>query len=355
MTLIYRRDGVKNTMTGIWAVLKHTSMITLFVFVMMTLVDYFNVLTNGRLSTSIKGGPWRQYTVASFLGATPGCLGAYLNVSFYIHGLLTFGAIVGGMMATSGDEAFVMLALFPGTALALFALLFLLGIVCAKFTDFISSRLNIVPCQGCELQQIHTIETCQCFNKTNLTYNFLRISIPRAVLLLLAFTSLLAIFTGIIGPEAWNWKRVTLTVLITILVVIIGSVPNHYLREHIWDHIVRRHLWRVFLWSFFAILIVEIGLTHFNFESFVKNHMVWILLISGLAGIVPESGPHMIFVMMFAQGLVPFSVLLTSSIVQDGHGMLPLLSYTVKDSALIKAFNLVFGIVAGSVFYLFGL
>ena len=140
----------------------------------------------------------------------------------------------------------------------------------------------------------------------------------------------------------------------TILVAIIGSVPNHYLREHIWDHIVRRHLGRVFLWSFFAILIVDMGLTHWNFESFVKNHMVWILLISALAGIVPESGPHMIFVMMFAQGLIPFSVLLTSSIVQDGHGMLPLLSYTVKDSVLIKVFNLVFGMTVGSVFYLFG-
>ena len=341
-------------MTGIWVVLKHALMITLFVFVMMTVVDYFNVLTNGRMSTAIKGGLWRQYTVSSFLGATPGCLGAYLNVSFYIHGLLTFGAMVGGMMATSGDEAFVMLALFPGKALVLFLLLFLLGIIFAKITDFITSRLKIVPCQGCELHRIHTIETCQCFDKANLAHNFLRISTPRAILWLLALACLLAIFTGVIGPEAWGWKRITLAALMIVLVAIVGSVPNHYLREHIWDHIVRRHLWRVFLWSFFAILIVEMGLTHWNFESFVKSHMVWILFISALAGIVPESGPHMIFVMMFAQGLIPFSVLLTSSIVQDGHGMLPLLSYTVKDSVLIKAFNLAFGMVVGSVSYLFG-
>ena len=281
-------------MSEIWVILKHTSMITLFVFVIMTLVDYFNVLTNGRMSASIKGGTWRQYTVASFLGATPGCLGVCLNVSFYIHGLLTFGAIVGGMMATSGDEAFVMLALFPGKALLLFILLFLLGILFAKLTDIIASRLKIGPCQGCKLQQIHTIETCQCFDKANRTHNYLRISPLRAVLLLVALACLIAIARGLIGPEAWNWKRVTLRLLMTILIAIIGSVPNHYLREHIWDHIVRRHLGRVFLWSFFAILIVEMGLTHWNFESFVKNHMVWVLLISGLAGIVPESGPHII-------------------------------------------------------------
>ena len=62
-----------------------------------------------------------------------------------------------------------------------------------------------------------------------------------------------------------------------------------------------------------------------------------------------------VFVMMFTQGLIPFSVLLASSIVQDGHGMLPLLSYTVKDSLLIKLFNLVYGTIIGLAFYLLGL
>ncbi|MCK4348834.1 MAG: hypothetical protein KAW47_09485, partial [Thermoplasmatales archaeon] len=52
----------------------------------------------------------------------------------------------------------------------------------------------------------------------------------------------------------------------------------------------------------------------------------WVLLIASLIAIIPEFGPHLVFVTMFAKGLIPFSVLLASSIVQDGHGMLPLLS-----------------------------
>ena len=35
--------------------------------------------------------------------------------------------------------------------------------------------------------------------------------------------------------------------------------------------------------------------------------------------VIPESGPHMVFVMMFANGFVPFSILLTSSIVTFGN------------------------------------
>jgi hypothetical protein len=59
--------------------------------------------------------------------------------------------------------------------------------------------------------------------------------------------------------------------------------------------------------------------------------------------------------MMYAQGLVPFSVLFTTSFVQDGHGMLPLLSYSLKDSILIKLFNLIFGLSIGVILFALGL
>jgi len=87
----------------------------------------------------------------------------------------------------------------------------------------------------------------------------------------------------------------------------------------------------------------------------INGLLLWVGIIAVLVAVLPESGPHLVFVMMFTQGLIPFSVLLASSIVQDGHGMLPLLSYTVKDSILIKIFNLVYGIIVGLIFYLFGL
>jgi hypothetical protein len=77
--------------------------------------------------------------------------------------------------------------------------------------------------------------------------------------------------------------------------------------------------------------------------------------MGAVIGLIPESGPHMIIVMMYAQGVVPFSVLFTASFVQDGHGMLPMLSYSLKDSLLIKLFNLVFGVLIGVVLYFFGI
>jgi len=166
---------------------------------------------------------------------------------------------------------------------------------------------------------------------------------------------LFGISTGFIGPKTWDWQRVTFSILVAITVMIIGSSSKHYLEEHIWSHIIKKHLWKILLWSFFAILIVEVGFEYWNLEEFVKSHMMLVGIIAVVTAVIPESGPHLIFVMMFANGLIPFSVLLASSIVQDGHGMLPLLSYSVKDSVLVKLFNLVFGIVIGLIFYLFGL
>lgn len=340
-------------MSAIIDVISHSLMITLFVFVMMVIIDYVNVLTSGKMEQVVKGGKWRQYTLASFLGATPGCLGAFMNVSFYAHGLLSFGAIVGGMIATSGDEAFVMLALFPKRALLFFTLLFVLGIIGAWFSDKTVSWIGIIPCENCELQIVHAEDNCQCFDSTALI-TFSKLAVGRYIILFALALSIVAVVTGQIGPQTWNWMRITLLLSLAIAIWILLTVPDHYLDEHIWKHIIKEHLWRVFLWTFSALLFITFGLKYWNIEVFVKAHKAWVFLICALVGLIPESGPHLVFVMMFANGIVPFSILLTSSIVQDGHGMLPLFSYSIKDALMVKLFNLVLAIIIGLPLLLLG-
>ena len=57
----------------------------------------------------------------------------------------------------------------------------------------------------------------------------------------------------------------------------------------------------------------------------IKSNTFATLMLAVLIGIIPESGPHLVFVSLFTKGAIPFSILPASSIVQDGHGMLPLL------------------------------
>lgn len=339
----------------IWNVFQRALMITLFIFVMMLLLDFVNVLSRGKATRLVRGGAWRQYLLASFLGTTPGCLGAFLNVSFYVHGLISFGALLGGMIATSGDEAFVMLALFPRDALMLFGFLFILGILLGWLSDRIVGLLKLKTCRECIHQQVHEAEAVKPFDLKSLIQNALHVSLPRLLLLAVFLFVFGGMIFGLFGPPAWGWKKITFVSLMAVALGIIAVSTDHYFQEHIWDHIVKKHLWSVFLWSFFAMLFVELGFQHLDLEGFVQNHLEWVGLLAVLLGLIPESGPHMVIVMLYSKGLIPFSILLASSIVQDGHGMLPLLSYTVRDSFLVKLLNLLFGVVVGLALYWAGL
>jgi Putative, 10TM heavy-metal exporter len=345
------------------ALFNQSLLISFLVFVMMLLVDFADHAGRQRLTAAIQGGCLRQYTLASFLGSTPGCLGAFMNVSLYAHGIISFGAIVGGMIATSGDEAFVMLVQFPKTALVLFAMLFVCGIVFAWVADKLVLIFRVTPSAYCTEQQC---EHCQSvpeeersavgmFAFTSVAGNLRNMTQARLLVLMLVVGILVLITLGIIGPSHWDWKRITFTILGMGSLFIVLACSEHYLQDHIWNHIIKSHLYRVFLWTFGALLLVNWGLAYWNLDTVVNEYVWVILIIAAVLGLVPESGPHLIFVMMYTQALIPFSVLFTASFVQDGHGMLPMLSFSVKDSLLIKGLNLAFGLVVGGILLALGL
>jgi hypothetical protein len=149
--------------------------------------------------------------------------------------------------------------------------------------------------------------------------------------------------------------RITLVILLSFGTVLGVVSTEHYLRVHIVDHVIRKHVLRVFLWTFGALLVLSLLPSSEVVREFIQSHIWAVFLFAGLLGIIPESGPHMIFVMMFADGLIPFSVLFVSSFVQDGHGMLPLLSASLRDTLLVKGFNLVFGLSVGGILYALGI
>ena len=71
------------------------------------------------------------------------------------------------------------------------------------------------------------------------------------------------------------------------------------------------------------------------------------MLVAVLIGMIPESGPHIIFVSLFAGGVIPFSILIANSIVQDGHGSIPLLAESGKSFIIAKLINVAVGLVVG--------
>ena len=92
---------------------------------------------------------------------------------------------------------------------------------------------------------------------------------------------------------------------------------------------------------------VEILQNFVDLEAWVSDNTALMVLLAVLIGCIPSSGPHLVFVTMFASGVLPLSVLLANCISQEGHAGLPLIAASRKDFLKIKAFKCVLALVVG--------
>ena len=381
--------------------------ITCLVMVMMLLIEFINVSSSGHLLEKLRNRPALQIVISSLLGLIPGCIGGFTIVSLYTHRLLSFGALVAGMISTFGDSAFLLFAMSPKTAPAL--LLSLLGV--ALVAGFITHAFfKNKPFYS---QDEHTLEIHQNHShehgKVQLSWaNVKRISFARAILIFGLVMYLVALGTGAISHDhgsmpkslaaktqevecyehsenchhechhsTWELAHADegehhhdacdeageghhhhhlhgenivfgILALLTLFVVIFCS--EHFLQEHLWKHVIKHHFVSVLLWTF-GVLAALALLNHFvdlNEVIAANKWMTWALLFIALGlGIIPESQPQFIWIYLYAGGVIPFSILLASSIVQDGHGALPLLAYSRKSFLMMKLVNIVFGLLVG--------
>jgi hypothetical protein len=335
-------------------ILKQALMITGFVFVMMLVIEYINVQTNGIWQKKLSGNRWKQYIFAALLGAIPGCLGAFTVVALFSHRLVSFGAIVAAMIATSGDEAFVMLAMFPKTAILLTVIIFIVGIIAGFLTDKFYVPKKLLEDFSENKLPFHPEEHCKCFEKDKFYTYLKKPSIYRVILISIITLLLIAVITGFIAGDAKMWVKISLMFVISVSLFIVATVPEHFLKEHLWEHIAKVHAPRIFLWILGTLIVFHFLLSYINIEAWMSENMLYLLIIAVLVGIIPESGPHFIFITLFAQGAIPFSVLLASSISQDGHGMLPLLAESKRGFLGVKFVNIIYALIVGLIAYAIG-
>ena len=340
------------------AVLKESLMITSFVFAMMLVIEYVNILTRGEWQKKLAKRLLGQYLLAAGLGAVPGCLGAFAVVAMYTHGILGIGAVVAAMIATSGDEAFVLFAMVPRQAAVITAGLFILGTASGYFTDIvIMKKRKAFRGQPDYRFPIHQEDFCTCLPQGSILAQQWKKCIPaRGILTVVLITIILTFATGFLGPSRWDWIRVSIIVVSATALFIVSTAPDHFLDEHLWKHVVMKHVPRIFLWTAGTMFVLYFLTEHLelDLEKIVQQGK-WIVLVSAcLIGLIPESGPHMLFVTLYAQGMIPVSILVAGSIVQDGHGMLPILAYSRTSFVKIKGINFAVGIILGTIMMMLG-
>jgi hypothetical protein len=159
----------------------------------------------------------------------------------------------------------------------------------------------------------------------------------------------IGILAGQLGRASWNWIRVTMALVNAAAVFIVTTVPDHFIEEHLWRHVAVKHAPRIFLWTFGALIAMHLLTEELHLGPAIRSDRWAVLLLASLVGLIPESGPNLIFVTLYAQGVVPFGVLLANSIVQDGHGMLPMLAHSRREFLVIKAIGFAAALAFGSI------
>ena len=348
-------------------VLRNSVLITGLVIIMMLMIEYVNIHSHGKWLTKLRQNRFGQVVLGAGLGIIPGCMGGFAAVSMYSHKLLSFGALIAMMIASSGDEAFVMLAMIPKEALLLMLVLFVVAILAGWLVDRFT-KPNKDKHEGCEEgYQIHEEDEERNEHPEKPTFrNLKHASAERIALLLGVILFIVALAFGMLEHEHEetvhtqlnifneSWMNLIFAVVSLFVVWFIATAPEHIIKEHLWEHIIRKHFLSIFLWTFGALLIIQVGLHYFDLEQLISSNIPWMILLAVLVGVIPESGPHLLFVTLFATSTVPFSVLLASSISQDGHASLPLLAESKRSFVKAKIINAIVAAIVGYLCYFIG-
>lgn len=412
--------------------LKNSILITGLVMIMMLLIEYINIHSHGKSFRKLKDSPVKQVLLAASLGLIPGCIGGFAVVSLFTHKLLSFGALVAMMIASSGDEAFIMLAMIPKTAVIIFISLFAVGITAGIITDKFVKKVK-TPFNP---DHYETHEDC-CSEKAQkpgifsggIVANLKGISRQRFLIMAGILVFVVAVVAGLLehdhsaehshGNESVNsaihlpdphihdktcihdesaeniehvehsediehaehtehtensaviqdshlhetnfdifserWINLIFAGISLLTLFLTARASEHFIKEHLWNHVVKKHLRSIFLWTFGALLVIHFGMEFLDIKAWLAENVYLMILLAVAIGLIPESGPHMIFITLFAGGLVPFSVLFASSLVQDGHTALPLLAESKSSFIKAKLINMGIGLAAGALLHLAGL
>jgi len=374
-------------------IFRDSILITGLVMVMMLLIEYVHIYSQGRSFAQLQSRPLRQIGLAALLGLVPGCIGGFAAVSLYAHGIISFGALVAMMVCTMGDEAFVLFATVPKVGIALALSLFSLALLSGWLIDKWGKR-DAVSNRVVKHFSLHSEDGCEHGAHAaiwgNLRENLRHIQPKRAMLLIGLLLFILAMGLGLLEhdahlhehgaiethlheyethfhePEAIGsrtghlnifserWLNLLFTALSILTLFLTVKASNHFITEHLWDHIIKKHLLKIFLWTFGALMCISIGLQYLHLDEWVVQNGYIVLLVAALIGLIPESGPHLIFIALYASGVAPFSVLFTNFFIQDGHTSLPLLAERKGTFFKAKAIKLILGIAIGSVIYFCG-
>lgn len=382
-----------------------------FVGGVLLLFEYVNIKKSGKLVKYIENSKGLQPLIAAVLGLTPGCGGAIFLMPLYLRGTITFGAIVAVLMATMGDSAFVLIAERPLVYVWVTIISFVVAVLSGYLIDYFKIGSRFVPLKKEKVDKKHLKEyhqehqhsehglICDSSELPHLGHNegdeidlALHHKSPInpgtigykithsgfALYWIFIFVGLVFGIMALTGIEVGEYPIVVILGVIGVILSILWTYLNkkvvinhsHEEMEHKLFSIKETFIHTasetafVITWVFIALLAYNLsvlllgsgdyGLGEIKIETVMLGVGILSIVIGSLVGIIPGCGPQIIFVSLFAQGMIPFSALVANAISQDGDALFPLLVMNRKSAFWASFINTIAGLAIGLILYYFG-
>lgn len=322
--------------------------ISVGVFVAATLFVYYFIESffGFDISNLKNKSSFKQISVASALGALPGCGGAIIVVSQYAAGRVRFSSFVAVLISTMGDAAFLLLAKDPKVGFTIIIIGFTIGLLTGLFVDFIHSKDFL-------MQPVKTNSTCEdCERNLNIS-SFQKVIWLTLFFIALPFTVLssfqvevgsISIFGLNFNPVVWVGSLATFVALFMwTFYPLFLKRQKKQIKENksvIVSKVITDTNF-IIVWVLLAFLLFEIFIfyTGISLEGFFDGKKWLAPLVAIGIGLIPGCGPQIIVSNLYLQGIIPFSALVGNAISNDGDALFPALALTPKAAIVATLYS----------------
>ncbi len=300
------------------------------VFVAVTLLIFFSLEKYLHIDVGkvMQDGEKWQVPTATLLGLLPGCGGAIIVITSFARGKVTLGAMVGALIATMGDAAFLLLTQEPTTYVKVILISAIAGILTGWMVD------KYHPGEIYTVAKVRTLHVVGEIRMRDIAYIVL--AVPGLILGILGLmqidiygfgTSIIAL--GIGGA------------IISILIWCISPVQAITLSD---DHPFTRTAEEtsfVTIWVFVAFLLYEYSYAFFGLDLAVIAQAAWLYipLLAVLIGFIPGCGPQILVTTLYLQGIIPFAGLIGNAIANDGDALFPAIALTPRMAIIATLYS----------------
>ncbi|MEM7251911.1 MAG: putative manganese transporter [Pseudomonadota bacterium] len=326
------------------------------VFVAATLAVFYAVdrMSGSGATAFIGRAGVLQIPLAALLGALPGCGGAIIVVTQFVSGGVRFGALVAVLIATMGDAAFILLAREPQTALLVYSLSMLVGIVTGHIVDMLHPPDFMRPSRAAPAPSAPSGSDLP----RPLVVAFLWCLVPGFVIGVLDLTqveiessywSTLSTWIGCIGAGLCLaiWFSCPLDSWSARLTAQTTCAP---LSERVAGETSFVSAWVIIGFLLYAVPEQLLGVDP---ASMFVTVGAWFPLLMVLVGFVPGCGPQIVVTTLYVNGAIPLSAQLANAISNDGDALFPALALAPRAAIVATGYSAIPAIIVG--YLVFGL